>query len=329
MMLARRTLLAASLTGAGIYGPPLARPAAGQNAWPTGEPIKIIVAYPPGGGTDLAARGMIPYLERAMPGARFVVVNRPGATGELGHAALAAAPRDGYTFGLVVTPSLQTVTIERTPRYRIEDFTFLGGTTEDPGAFYVKKDSPIRNLRDLAERAKAAPDTVSVATSGVGSDDHLLMLDFQHSAGVRMVHVPFAGQAPTVTALMAGHVDVAAMNVAEGLPGVRDGLFLCLAQASSERGAMAADTPTFKESGFDVVGVVTRGFAVPNGTPATVVARLSEAIAAAMRDPGWRADAERMTLPLRYWSAAEYTQYVAEQDSMLRKRWQERPWGSN
>jgi tripartite-type tricarboxylate transporter receptor subunit TctC len=329
MKLSRRSLLATSLAGAACSAPPLIRPATAQGSWPTGEPIKIIVAYPPGGGTDMAARGMIPHLERQIPGARFVVVNRPGATGELGHAALAAAPRDGYTFGLVVTPSLQTVAIERTPRYRIEDFTFLGGTTEDPGAFYVKKDSPIRNLRDLMERAKAAPDRLSVATSGVGSDDHLLMLDFQDSAEVRLVHVPFAGQAPTLTALLAGHVDVAAMNVAEGVPGVREGQFRCLAQASSQRSNLAMDTPTFKESGFNVTGVVTRGFAVPTGTPVPIVTRLSEAIAASMRDPAWLADAERMTLPLRYWSAAEYTQYVAEQDNMLRRRWRERPWGSN
>lgn len=327
MKVSRRSLLAGSGALA-LGGPTLARPALAQRAWPGGQTIQIIVAFPPGGGTDLAARGMIPYFERLIPGARFVVVNRPGATGEIGHAALAAAAPDGYTMGLIVTPSLQTVRIERPPRYRLEDFTFLGGTTEDPGAFFVRADSPIRSLRDLADRARARPESISVATSGVGSDDHLLLLDFESKAGVRMTHVPFAGGAPTITALLAGHVEVTAMNVAEGMPGTREGRFRCLGQASEQRVAMASDVPTFRELGFDCVGGTTRGFAIPAGTPAPIVETLVRAIEAAMRDPQWQADAERMSLPLRYWSPEAYRRMVMDQDRELRARWQERPWGN-
>jgi tripartite-type tricarboxylate transporter receptor subunit TctC len=325
MKLSRRQIIASS--SALALGAPFARPALGQRAWPGGQPIQIIVAYPPGGGTDLAARGMIPYFERLIPGARFLVTNRPGATGEIGHAALAASAPDGYTIGLIVTPSLQSVRIERQPRYRLEDFTFLGGTTEDPGAFFVRADSPIRNLSDLAERARARPETVSVATSGVGSDDHLLLLDFEAKARARLTHVPFAGGAPTITALIAGHVDVTSMNVAEGMPGTREGKFRCLGQASEQRAAMAADIPTFRELGFDSIGGTTRGFAMPAAAPQQVVDTLVRAIEAAMRDPQWKADAERMSLPLRYWTPDAYTRMVMEQDQELRRRWQERPWG--
>lgn len=326
MKVSRRGLIAASGALA-LGGTPLARPALGQRAWPGGQPIQIIVAYPPGGGTDIAARGMIPYFERLVPGARFVVQNRPGATGEIGHAALASAAPDGHTMGLVVTPSLQTVRIERQPRFRLEDFTFLGGITEDPGAFFVQANSPVHSLRDLADRARARPESISVATAGIGSDDHLLLLDFESKAGVRMIHVPFAGGAPTITALMAGQVDVTSMNVAEGMPGTREGRFRCLGQAAEQRVSMAADVPTFREAGFDCIGGTTRGFAMPAGTPAPIVETMSHAIEMAMRDPQWHADAERMSLPLRYWTPEAYTRLVMAQDQELRRRWQERPWG--
>lgn len=328
MKLSRRSLLGGS--GVLAFGvPALARPALAQRGWPGGRPIEIIVAFPPGGGTDIAARGMIPYFKRLVPGASFIVQNRPGATGEIGHAALARAAPDGYTMGLIVTPSLQTVRIQRQPRFQLEDFTFLGGITEDPGAFFVQANSPVQSLRDLAERARARPESISVATAGIGSDDHLLLLDFEDKAGVRMIHVPFAGGAPTITALMSGQVDVTAMNVAEGMPGTREGHFRCLGQAAEQRVAMAADIPTFREAGFDCIGGTTRGFAMPADTPAPIVEVMSRAVEATMRDPQWHADAERMSLPLRYWSPEAYTQLVMTLDQELRRRWQQRPWGGS
>ena len=125
------------------------------------------------------ARAMVPYLERHLPGARFVVLNRPGAGAEIGYTALATAPPDGLTIGVVIVPSLQTITIERTPRYRLQDLAFLGSVVDDPGGFFVAPDSPLRSLAELADHARANPDKVAVGTAGIGSDDHLLMLGFE------------------------------------------------------------------------------------------------------------------------------------------------------
>ena len=132
----RRSLMAAGLAAAPM--------AAGAQAWPGDRPISFIIPFPPGGGTDVMVRAMIPYLEKHLPGARFVVLNRPGAGAEVGYTALAMAPPDGLTIGVVIVPSLQTITIERSPRYRLEDFAYLGSVVDDPGGFFVAPDSPLR-----------------------------------------------------------------------------------------------------------------------------------------------------------------------------------------
>ncbi|MDB5415182.1 MAG: 3-phosphoglycerate dehydrogenase [Rubritepida sp.] len=306
----------------------LAAPALSQESWPRREAIRAIVPYPPGAGTDMMVRGMAPHLERAIPGSRIAVINRPGATAELGHAAIAQAAPDGYTYGIVVTPSLQTVTIERVARYGMDDFAFLAGISEDPGAFVVRSESPLRTLADLMAHVRANPDRVSVGTAGVGSDDHLLMLEFAQKLGAPMVHVPFPGVAPVMTALVGGHIDVAAMNVAEALQGIAGGRFRCLAQAAEQRIPMAPDIPTFRELGLDMVSGITRGYAMPSQTPASIAGQMTKAIEAVMQDGAWQADAERLSLPLRYWDPAAYRRIVTEQDAMLRRRWQAAPWAN-
>jgi tripartite-type tricarboxylate transporter receptor subunit TctC len=313
------------LIGAGLAGLPFA--ARGQGAaWPGERPIAFIVPFPPGGGTDVMARAMVPHLERHLPGARFVVLNRPGAGAEVGYTALATAAPDGFTLGVVIIPSLQTITIERTPRYRLEDLAYLGSVVDDPGGFFVAPDSPLRTLADLAAHARANPDKVAVGTAGIGSDDHLLMLGFERLVGARLVHVPFAGQAPTISALLGRHITVAAMNIGESLELVKQGQARPLAQASPERGALAPEIPTFKEQGFDLTGGVVRGLAVPAGTPAPIRARLEAVLLATMDGPAWQAEAARLHQPLRRIDGAAFARLVHQEAEALRRLWHERPW---
>src|ERR671910_3538055 len=152
------------------------------------KPINLIVAYSPGGGTDLIARAIAPYLEKYLGGgARIVIVHRPGAGGEIGFAAIANAPADGYTIGFVNTPPLMTIPIERTAQFGgPQRFELLGNVIDDPCNFAVHADSEIRNLKDLAAYAKANPGRVTVGSSGIGSDDHLLMLMLERAAGGKM-----------------------------------------------------------------------------------------------------------------------------------------------
>jgi len=318
----RRDVLAASLA---LTAPARAQ-GVGQGSWPGERPITFVVPFPPGGGTDVMVRAMVPYLEKHLAGARFVVGNRPGAGAEVGYTAVATAPPDGLTVGVVIVPSLQTITIERQPRYRLEDFAYLGSVVDDPGGFFVAPDSPVRTLADLAALARSRPGAVSVGTAGIGSDDHLLMIAFQRLTGATLTHVPFAGQAPAVAALLGRHITVSAMNIGESLELMRQGQVRPLAQAAAERGSLAPDLPTFREGGFDTVGGVVRGLVVPAATPAPMRAALERALAAMMEDPGWQADALRLGQPLRAMSGEAFGRFVREEAESLRRLWAEHPW---
>src|SRR5262245_57863974 len=164
--------------------------------------INVIVAYSPGGGTDLIARAIAPFIEKNLGGnAKIAVVNRAGAGGEIGFAAIAAAAPDGYTIGFVNTPPLLTIPIERSAQFSWQRFEYLGNIIDDPCNFSVHSDTPVRNLRELAEYAKARPGEVTVGSTGIGSDDHIALLRFERAAGVRMRHVPFKGSADVRAAI--------------------------------------------------------------------------------------------------------------------------------
>ena len=315
----RRGVLAATLGAA-----PLA--ARAQAAWPGERPIQIIVPLPPGGDTDVNIRAMVPFFERHLPGARFIVTNRPGAGGEIGYVAAATAAPDGYTIGTVITPSLQTIAIERTPRYRLEDFAYLGTVVEDPSGFHVAPASPFRTLPDLVAAARAAPGTIAVGTAGIGSDDHLLMLELEDAAGIRLNHVPFAGQAPTVTALLGGHIQVASMNMGESVGLIREGRVRPLAAAGPARFPMTPEVPTFREFGYPIDTRVVRSLVVPAATPAPIIERLSLMLAETMRDPAWIAEAGRFFIPLQYRGPEATREIVLQEYAALRALWARRPW---
>ncbi len=326
MVTCRRGVLAAG-AGAAIGGI-LAVPqiAWAQATWPSERPIQIIVPFPPGGGTDVNIRAMTSHFERHLPGARFIVINRPGAGAEIGYTAMAQAAPDGYTMGVVITPSLQTITIERQPRYRLEDFAYLGSVVEDPSGFHVAPGSPFRTLAELVTHARENPGAVAVGTAGIGSDDHLLMIGLEQAASIRLNHIPFAGQAPTVTALISGHIQVASMNMGESVALIREGRVRPLAAAGHGRFAMTPDVPTFREAGYPLDTGVVRSLVTAAAAPTVVRQRLAEMIAATMRDPAWIAEAERLFVPLRYRSPDETRDIVFREAESLRALWRQRSW---
>jgi tripartite-type tricarboxylate transporter receptor subunit TctC len=323
---ARRGLLAmgGGLACGALRAPGIAR--AQQASWPAERPIQVIVPFPPGGGTDINIRAMTVHFERHLPGARFVVINRPGAGAEIGYTAMAQAVPDGYTIGTVITPSLQTITIERQPRYRLEDFAYLGTIVEDPGGFHVAPDSPFRTVADLVAHARANPGAVAVGTAGIGSDDHLLMIGLERAAGIRLNHIPFAGQAPAVTALAGGHIQVASMNMGESVTLIREGRVRPLAAAGPGRFAMTPEVPTFREAGYPLDTGVVRSLVTAAATPRAVQEQLAGMVAAVMRDPAWTAEAERLFVPLRYRDAEETRALVFREAEALRAVWRQRPW---
>jgi tripartite-type tricarboxylate transporter receptor subunit TctC len=305
-------------------------PALAFAAWPGDKPITMIIAYSPGGGTDLVARAVAPYLEKAIGGgARIVIVNRPGAGGEIGFAAIANAAPDGYTIGFVNTPPLMTIPIERTAQFGgPQRFELLGNLIDDPCNFAVHADSDIRNLKDLVAYAKANPGKVTVGSTGIGSDDHLLMLMFERAAGVKMTHVPFKGSSDVRAALQTRQIVVAAINVGEALQGIRGGTPMRnIAQFAPARTNLAPDLPTGHEQGFDIELSSLRGMAAPKGLPADIRDRLVKAVEAAAKDMEFQAQATKFFAPLRFLTPAQFEKEIREAEAGFRQLYKEMPWG--
>ncbi len=322
-MLSRRGVLAAGLALPALALPTVVR---AQAAWPGDRPIEAIVPYPPGGGVDIMTRLMMP-LVAAQVGGRSVVTNRAGAGGQLGFEAIFNAAPDGYTIGSVTAPVLQAIPIERAVRYKPLEFSFLANVVEDANAFLVAGASPLRSLADVAAAARARPGALNYGTTGVGSDDHIAMLAFEAEGKLPpMTHVPFAGAAPAMQALLGRHVDLVVGNASDGLGLTKEGQVRTLGQASPSRWAALPEVPTFREQGFDVVATASRGFVGPPGLPAPILARLEAAFATVLADPGFAREADRLALPLRPLIGAAYRSMVVEMDGSLQGLWRQRPW---
>jgi len=154
----------AALLGAAVV---LTRPALAQRAWPAGRPIEIVVPFAPGGGMDVMARTVAPFLVARLPGARVVVINRPGAGGQLGTEAVANAAPDGFTLGACATPTVLSQPIERPVRWRPAELTYLAQVVEDPCGLFVRPDSPLQGLPDIPTYREGGVDVVFSAGRGI------------------------------------------------------------------------------------------------------------------------------------------------------------------
>jgi tripartite-type tricarboxylate transporter receptor subunit TctC len=317
--LKRRGLLAG--VGAMVAAPHLARA-----AWPE-RPLQLIVPFAAGGGTDISARTMARFLEREL-GQPVVVQNRPGAGGEIGLSAISDARPDGYTIGIINTPGIVTIPIERSPRWSLASFTFIAGVVEDPTTFAVHPESPMRSIADLVAAARAKPGEVTIGTQGVGSAGHISALLLEQAAGIRFECVSYAGSAPAAVALMRRDIQVTTASLGESLTFAQQQPWRVLGLMSSTRSEFARDVPTFKEAGYDIRGGSLRGIGAPRGLAEDVVRRLSSAIGAVLRHLEFREASARTFQPLRFLDSAEYVEYLREADAAHRALWRLRPWNS-
>lgn len=290
--------------------------------------ITMVVSYGPGGGTDLIARAIAPFIAKYLGNdARIVVLNRPGAGGAIGFTEIARAKPDGYTIGFLNTPNMLTIPIERKANYHWTDFDLLGNLIDDPDSFAVNEASPIKTLKELADYAKKSPGKVTVGTTGVGSDDHLSMLLFEKSSGTKLTHIPYKGAAEVRTAITSGEISLAAMNIGEVMIYKKGGTPLrALGVMSEKRSDLAPDLPTFKEQGYDIIMASLRGIGAPKGLPADVSAKLVAAVQKAAADPEFQAQAKKMYAPLRYLAPAEYKAELEQTEKEFKALWNELPW---
>ena len=318
MTIHRRTLLAAPL-----LSPALAR--AQGAAWRPERQITMIVAFAAGGGTDVAARTIARFMERDL-GQPVVVLNRPGAGGEIGFTELARARPDGYTIGFINTPTIVTIPIERRARFGLDDFSLIANIVDDPGGIWVLPDAPWRTLADLLAAARARPETIGYGTTGIGSDDHLAILALQRATDTRFLHVPFAGSSQVKQNLLSRAIPVAVMNMAEGINEWRQNQIRPLAQMGETRWETAADVPTLKELGFNVVEGSMRGMAAPAGMPADILARLAQSVRKTVDDPEFQGLARQQNLPLRFLAPDAYRAELVAMRTRYQALWSQHPW---
>jgi tripartite-type tricarboxylate transporter receptor subunit TctC len=182
-------------------------------------------------------------------------------------------------------------------------------------------------LQDLVAAAKARPGQLSCGNTGIGSDDHLFALHFEELAELqKMISVPFTGTAPLLPQLLGGNLDVAALNVYDALPLVREGKLRILAQAAARRAPDAPDTPTFRELGFDLVHGASRGILGPPNMPQQVTEKLVAAARVALASEEFKREAARVFMPLNPMFGSEYKAFAERSFADLQRLWRVRPW---
>lgn len=290
------------------------------------HPIDMIVAFSPGGGTDVAARTIEPFIEKYL-GADITILNKPGAGGEIGFTYLAQSKPDGYTIGFINVPAIFAYSYERKTEYSRASFTPISNLVSDPGILAVRTDSQFKTVQDLVDFGKKNPKALPIGTSGsVGSSEHLAIKQVESLTGAKFNHVPFGSTAPLRTALLGGHIPVAAFNLGEAVQFMQEGHIRILGVMSAKRSDMAPDLPTFKEQGVDVIAGSSRGVAGPAGLPDAIVAKLAGAIGKALADPEYVAKAKAADVPLDFMDAKTYGAFLETTDAGLAKAWKEDPW---
>jgi len=286
--------------------------------------ITVVVGYAAGGGTDIMARTVAPYLERHLGGAHIVIKNVPGAGGQLGFTQTAMAAPDGYTLGTFNLPGAVTLMYDRKATYSLEKFTYLANFVEDPNVFAVKKGSPIKSVADIVAMEKKDPGSVTVALSALGGNGHLGCMQFSAATGAKFSFIPFNGAAPARTAVMGGHVMVGTQTLSEAQSFGEE--FTILAVMADKRSPMAPDVPTFKELGYDVEMGSLRGFVGPAGLSKAVSDRLIAAFRAAYDDPELKAAMHKINNPLRFLEGDAFAKVAHKQGDEILEMWKTNPW---
>ncbi|ALM83540.1 tripartite tricarboxylate transporter substrate binding protein [Bordetella sp. N] len=290
------------------------------------QPITVVVPFPAGAGTDLTARTIAMCMETKIPNARFIVLNKPGAAGDIAMGYLAHAQNDGYTIGIVNTPGVVSLPIERKRNYSIDSFDFIANLVEDPGTISVRSDSPIKTVSDLIAASKEHPDSITVGTQGVGSAGHISTLLLEQAAGIKVMPVPFQGASPASVALLGKVIDSSMANLGEAMTFAKGNPWRIVGVMSDQRSPDAPDIPTFKESGFNVISGSMRGLAAPRGIPAAAMTTLADAVDKCNQDPAYLQKAKSTFQPLRYIKHDEYVKALKDLDGQLRKLWAAQPW---
>jgi tripartite-type tricarboxylate transporter receptor subunit TctC len=291
--------------------------AANAADYPT-KPIRLIVPWPPGGGTDVFARVIGQKLSERV-GYTVVIDNRPGASGNIGAEIVAKSPPDGYTI------MLATITLATNPSmYKslsfdpLKDFAPITLVAGVPHVLVVSPSLPVNSVKDLIALAKAEPGKLNYASAGSGSPFHLAAELFKSMTGTTIVHVPYQGGGPAITAVIGGQVQLTFGNLLAVLPLVKSGKLKALGITSAKRSSAAPELPTIAEEGvrgYDFSSWF--GFFAPAGTPKATVAKLNQEIVSILETPEMKQRLTQDGADVVASSAQEFGTYLASET----KKW--------
>lgn len=279
------------------------------STWPA-KSIRMIVAFPPGGPTDLVSRVIAQRLSEQL-GQPVLIDNKPGAGGNIAAEMAANAPADGYTLfyntsAIVIGPALYGKVNYDT----LNDFAPVALTASVPLVLVVNPKLPVRSVKEFIDHARANPDKLNYSSSGTGTITHLASAMFSSQLGLKTQHVPYKGSAPGLVDLAAGQTQFMIDTMNTVLPYVRDGRLRALGVASLQRSALLPDVPTLAETVPGFEAAAWQGVVVPAATQPDIVVRLNQEVNKALQHPEVRAKLAAQGADVLGGSMAEYAAYL-------------------
>jgi tripartite-type tricarboxylate transporter receptor subunit TctC len=280
--------------------------------YPT-RPVRWIVPYPPGGGTDITARIIGQWLSERL-GQQFVIENKPGAGNNLGTDAMISAAPDGYTVLLTNPANAINATLYQKLSFNfLRDSAPVAGIMRVPNVMEVNPSVPAKTVAEFIAYAKANPGKVNWATSGNGTSVHLSGELFKMMTGVNLLHVPYRGSAPALTDMISGQVHVMFDNMPPSLPHIQGGKLRALAVTTAVRSEALPDVPTVAETVPGYEASAYYGMSAPKGTPPEIIEKLNKEINAALADPKIKARLAELGGMLIPGTPADFGKLVADE----------------
>ena len=297
---------------AGAFALPAVSRVACAQSYPS-RPVRIIVGFAAGSGSDIVARLLGQWLSERLH-QPFITENRPGAGGNLGAEAVVKATPDGHTLLLVATPNAINATLYDKLNFNfIHDIEPVASISREPNVIVVNPSVPARTVPEFIAYAKANPDKIAMASAGNGSSSHLAGALFQNMAGISMVHVPYRGAPPAITDLISGQAQFFAAPTSVLIEHIRAGKVRPLAVTTSQRSNALADIPTVAETMPGFEASTWFGLGAPKGTPAQIINRLNEETNAALTDPKIKARLAALGGATLVGSPADFGKFIVDE----------------
>jgi tripartite-type tricarboxylate transporter receptor subunit TctC len=277
------------------------------------RPVRIIVAFAPGGANDILARLMGQWLGDRL-GKQFLIENRPGGGGNIGTEAAIRSSKDGYTlFSVNPSNAINATLYEKLPYNFIADMAPVGGIMRVPNVLEVNPSLPMKTVDEFVAYAKANPGKLNMASAGIGTSTHLAGELFMMMTGVKLTHVPYRGNGPAVTDLMAGQVDVMFDTLPSSLEYIKAGKLRAIAVTSAQRSDALPDVPTIGETVPGYEASAFFGIGAPMGTPEEIVAKLNAEMNSILRDPKVKARLADLGGAVLLGTPAEFGKLISEE----------------